>query len=102
MFEIYVIHTENPYTYSLIKCNQENIHIQSIQGKVYELELVKVVDNSSEITKLEWVYTLSSFVCFYEHFPENSLANFENFFNEEINLDGDWRVAMSEIISPWK
>ena len=33
-------------------------------------------------------------------FPENSLANFKNFFNEEISLEGDWRVALSEIIFP--
>ena len=33
-------------------------------------------------------------------FPDNTLANFSNFFNEEINLEGDWRVVMSEIIFP--
>ena len=33
-------------------------------------------------------------------FPDNTLANFRNFFNEEINLEGDWRVALSEIIFP--
>ena len=33
-------------------------------------------------------------------FPENTLANFKNFFNEEISLQGDWRVALSEIIFP--
>ena len=33
-------------------------------------------------------------------FPENALANFKNFFNEEISLQGDWRVALSEIIFP--
>ena len=33
-------------------------------------------------------------------FPDNTLANFRNFFNEEINLEGNWRVALSEIIFP--
>ena len=31
-------------------------------------------------------------------FPQNTLSLFKNFFNEEINLEGDWRVALSEII----
>ena len=35
-------------------------------------------------------------------FQENTLANFRNFFNDEINLTGDWRVALSEIIFPAK
>ena len=30
------------------------------------------------------------------------MANFRNYFNEEINLEGDWRVAVSEIIFPSK
>ena len=33
-------------------------------------------------------------------FPENTLANFKNVFNEEISLEGDWRVALSEIMFP--
>ena len=33
---------------------------------------------------------------------ENTLANFRNFFNDEINLTGDWRVALGEIIFPTK
>ena len=35
-------------------------------------------------------------------FPKHSLANFRNYFNEEVNLEGDWRVAVSEIIFPSK
>ena len=35
-------------------------------------------------------------------YPQNKLSLFKNFFNEEINLEGDWRVAISEIISPAK
>ena len=31
-------------------------------------------------------------------FPQNTLSSFKNYFNEEINLEGDWRVALSEII----
>ena len=33
-------------------------------------------------------------------FPQNT--SFKNYFNEEINLEGDWRVALSEIIFPAK
>ena len=35
-------------------------------------------------------------------FQENTLAYFRNLFNDEINLTGDWRVALSEIIFPTK
>ena len=37
-----------------------------------------------------------------EYFPDNTLANFRKFCKEEIALDGDWRVALSEIIFPTK
>ena len=33
-------------------------------------------------------------------FPDNTLANFKNFLSQEINLEDDWRVAISEIIFP--
>ena len=33
-----------------------------------------------------------------EIFNQNTLASFRNFFNDEIQLSGDWRVALSEII----
>ena len=32
-----------------------------------------------------------------EYFSDNTLANFRNFCKEKLALDGDWRVAMSEI-----
>ena len=31
-------------------------------------------------------------------FPQNTLSSFKSYFNEEINLEGDWRVALSESI----
>ena len=37
-----------------------------------------------------------------DFFPDNILASFRNFCKEEIALDGDWRVALSEIIFPTK
>ena len=37
-----------------------------------------------------------------EIFNQNTLASFRNFFNNEIQLSGDWRVALSEIIFPTK
>ena len=33
-------------------------------------------------------------------FTDNTLASFKNLFSEEIILDGDWRVALSEVIFP--
>ena len=33
-----------------------------------------------------------------EIFDSNTLASFRIFFNDEIQLAGDWRVALSEII----
>ena len=35
-------------------------------------------------------------------FPQNTLSSFKNYFNAEINLEGNWRVALSEIIFPAK
>ena len=37
-----------------------------------------------------------------EIFGQNTLASFRNLFNDEIQLLGDWRVALSEIIFPTK
>ena len=37
-----------------------------------------------------------------EIFDSNTLASFRNFFNDKIQLSGDWRVALSEIIFPTK
>ena len=48
VFEIYDIPTTNSPTYSLIDAIQE-----PVKGKFYELELIKVSDNSIEITKHE-------------------------------------------------
>ena len=31
-------------------------------------------------------------------FPQNTLSSFKIYFNQEITLEGDWRVALSEII----
>ena len=33
-------------------------------------------------------------------FSENSLANFKNLLNEEINFQGEWKVALTEITFP--
>ena len=37
-----------------------------------------------------------------EIFDSNTLSSFRNFYNDEIQLAGDWRVALSEIIFPTK
>ena len=33
-------------------------------------------------------------------FTDNTLANFKNLFSEESILEGDWRVALSEVNFP--
>ena len=33
-------------------------------------------------------------------FKDNTLANFKNLLSEKINLQGEWRVAVTEITSP--
>ena len=35
-------------------------------------------------------------------FKSNTLASFRCFFNDEIQLSGDWKVALNEIIFPTK
>ena len=35
-------------------------------------------------------------------FPEKTLPSFRNYFNEEINLEDDWRVAVTENNYPSK
>ena len=36
------------------------------------------------------------------YFPDNTLASFRNFCQEELDLDGYWRVALSEMTFPTK
>ena len=33
-------------------------------------------------------------------FPENNMVNIDNFFSEDIRLEGDWRLVLTEIILP--
>ena len=35
-------------------------------------------------------------------FPQNTFSSSKNFFNEEVYLEGEWRVALGEIIFPVK
>ena len=37
-----------------------------------------------------------------QNFDSNTLSSFQNLFNDENQLAGDWRVALSEIIFPTK
>ena len=97
VFEIYDIPTTNPPTYGLIDASQEPFN-----GKFFELDLIKVRHNSSEITKHEPIHGSLSFISLYEYLPSKHLVFIKNYFNEEINLEGDWRVALSEIIFPGK
>ena len=35
-----------------------------------------------------------------EFFPDNTLSSFANFLPEQVNLEGQWEVAISEISYP--
>ena len=35
-----------------------------------------------------------------ELFPDNTLSSFTNFLPEQVNLEGQWEVAISEIFHP--
>ena len=97
VFEIYDIPITNLPTYSLIDSSQE-----PVKGKFFELEAVKFRDNSSELTKFnEFTLHLVSSASM-NIFPQNTLSSFKNYFNEKIILEGDWRVALTEIIFPAK
>ena len=75
VFEIYDIPTTNPPTYSLIDASQE-----PVKGKFYELELVKVRDNSSEIRKHECIHGSLSFISLYGYFSSKHLVIMQKLF----------------------
>ena len=75
IFEIYDIPTTNPPTYSLIDASQE-----PVKGKLYELKLVKVRDNSSEITKHERIHGSLSFISLDEYFSSKHLVLIQKLF----------------------
>ena len=75
VFEIYAIPTTNPPTYSLIDASQE-----PLKGKFYELEFVKVRDNSSEITEYEWIHGSLSFISIYEYFSSKHVVLIQKLF----------------------
>ena len=75
IFEIYDKPRTTTPTYSLIDASQE-----PDKGKFYELELVKVRDKSSEITKHEWINDSLSFISFYEYFSSKHLALIQKMF----------------------
>ena len=98
VFEVQKLATFNPSTYSLIDANGEKI-----EGKFYQPELRvcscrKMSENS--FTDEFTVHVISS--ASMEIFDSNTLGSFQNFLNDEIQLAGDWRVALSEIIFPTK
>ena len=43
----------------------------------------------------EWVPNAAG-----ELFPNNTLSSFTNFLPEQVNLEGQWKVAISEISYP--
>ena len=85
-FEIVAIATTKPPTYT-IKDKQEEV----IRGKFYEKEKIKVI-GVSIFFKIEFVSNASL-----QLFPINTLSSSTNFMSEQVNLDGQWEVAISEI-----
>ena len=98
VFEVESLATFNPPTYSLIDANGDKI-----EGKFYqpESQLVRIEKNElNRFTDEFTVHVISS--ASMEIFDSNTLSSFRNFFKDEIQLAGDWRVALSEIIFPTK
>ena len=87
---------EDKWTYSYI--NQLQSFVQTINSGVNRV--TKVAPN--KVTKKDVPYLTSLIFNTSNIFPQNTLSSFKNYFNEEINLEGDWRVALSEIIFPAK
>ena len=93
VFKIASIPTLHPPTYSLFDANKE-----VIQGKFYrtELQLVRKFPLKKGSRRFEdefTVYVISS--ASIEIFNQHTIASFGNFFNDEIQLSADWRVALS-------
>ena len=76
---------ENLPTYT-IKDEQDEI----IRGKFYQKELIKVMESFT----MELVSNASARL-----FPDNTLSSFTNFLPAQLNLEGQWEVATSEISS---
>ena len=88
IFEIVKIATLNPPTYNLRDSNRENL-----LGKFYQAELIWC--EKLEEFEVHLLSTASMNI-----FADNALASFKNQLPQNISLEGDWRVALSEIIFP--
>ena len=89
VYEIVAISSRKLPTYT-IKDEQDEI----IRGKFYQKKLVKVFFTMKSFT-IELVSNASA-----QLFPDNTLSFFTNVLPEQLNLDGQWEVAISEISYP--
>ena len=89
VFEIVAITTRKPPTYTY---KDEKGEI--IQGKLYRKELIKVIKQWIRL-QIELVSNASG-----ELFPNITLSSFTNFLPEQVNLEGQWEVAISETSYP--
>ena len=85
VFEIVAISSRKPPTYTL-KDEQD----ETIRGKFYQKELIKV-----ESFTIELVSNASA-----QLFPDNTLSSFTNFLPEQLKLESQWEVAISDISYP--
>ena len=100
IFKISSIPKLNPSTCFLINTNKE-----VIQCKFYQHELQLVRENllcKMLSRRFEDEFTVHVIFASVEIFYQNTLASFWIFFNDEIQLSGDWRVVLGEIIFPTK
>ena len=91
-FEIVAILTVHPPKYSLNDAEKEEIN-----GKFFEKELSLIANIMTKLDNDEFTVQLISAASI-DLFPGHFLASFRNLCKEELALDGDWRVALSEII----
>ena len=90
IFQIEKIATLNPPTYNLLDSAKEKL-----LGKFYQPELILLKKKKFDEFEVHLLSTASL-----ENFDDNTLAAFKNQLRQNISLEGDWRVALSEIIFP--
>ena len=89
VFAIVAISSRKLPTYT-IEGEQDEI----FRGKFYQKELIKVI-LTMESFPIEMVSNASAPL-----FPDNTLSSSTNFLPEQLSLEGQWEVAISEIYYP--
>ena len=96
VFEIFAIPTVISPLYSLADAEKDEIN-RKFYEKEFWLEPKQITTKmGNNEFAVHFISTTSM-----DYFPSNTPASFINFFKKKLALDGDWRVAISEIIFHW-